>query len=321
MQARNLDSTVGNASLTFSHCSLLISFFPIARQETAASVKHLVNIVTAQLSQYSPIANLRVLDLCTGTGCIPLLFHHEFYKRLQNSNTCLQLRGVDISPKALALAHENLDHVLAEHRKHASKLEEQRTLEDESLRTMTFSRANILAGQLPTTLVQASVKQAPMPDGSLGVDTESPRSSVEVFISNPPYVSPSSYKRTTARSVRDFEPKLALVPPAPTFGANKGDSFYPHLLDIAKKLSAKFVLLEVADLDQARRVAATAIQSLPAGFTLEIWRDEPSIARFEEDMIEGEPVRVVGEGNGRSVFIQYDDGRALSVDQAVQAKA
>lgn len=65
------------------HLSPIISRFfsdlPVRRQGTAASVTRLVNLLSSN-AQSLPSA-LRVLDLCTGTACIPLLFHHEFYSR------------------------------------------------------------------------------------------------------------------------------------------------------------------------------------------------------------------------------------------------
>lgn len=54
------------------------------------------------LASLLPSKPLRVLDLCTGSGCIPLLLAH-----LQPSITAL---GVDISPQAIALARDNIAH-------------------------------------------------------------------------------------------------------------------------------------------------------------------------------------------------------------------
>ncbi|KAK4987911.1 hypothetical protein LTR66_007466 [Elasticomyces elasticus] len=95
-------------------------------------------------------------------------------------------------------------------------------------------------------------------------------------MSNPPYISPLEFDNTTSRSVRNFEPKIALVPPsdAALSGIDQGDVFYPRLLAIAEEVGAKLVLLEVADLTQARRVATMAYkQRVWDG--IEIWRDDP----------------------------------------------
>jgi hypothetical protein len=122
----------------------------------------------------------------------------------------------------------------------------------------------------------------------------------DVLISNPPYISPSAYWKTTTRSVRGFEPKLALVPPstAKQTDTEQGDRFYPRLLNIARDIEAKVVLLEVADLDQAIRVAQRA-QSLDIFDGIEIWRDQPD--RTEFSTVEND-IPVIGEGNARSVL-------------------
>lgn len=65
----------------------------------------------------------------------------------------------------------------------------------------------------------------------------------DILISNPPYISPRQFLSTTARSVREYEPLQALVPPAnesdKLSDADVGDMFYPRLLDIAERVQAK----------------------------------------------------------------------------------
>jgi len=125
----------------------------------------------------------------------------------------------------------------------------------------------------------------------------------DIIISNPPYISSAAFERDTARSVRKYEPKQALVPPsiADSNDESAGDTFYPRLLAIAQRVDAKMILLEVADLDQAKRVADIAGQS---GFWdgIEIWRDEPAGQPLQEEDIENKRYTVLGRGNGRSVF-------------------
>jgi release factor glutamine methyltransferase len=60
--------------------------------------------VSALIEQYKPLAYepLRILDLCTGTGCIALSLAHAFPQS--------SVVGVDISDHALALAHKNAQH-------------------------------------------------------------------------------------------------------------------------------------------------------------------------------------------------------------------
>jgi hypothetical protein len=135
----------------------------------------------------------------------------------------------------------------------------------------------------------------------------------DVLISNPPYISPSAYWRTTTRSVRGFEPKLALVPPASEGATDteQGDAFYPRLLTIASDIEAKVVLFEVADMEQALRVADLARRRNT--FTgIEIWRDQPDLsiegALPDTEYQGGFPV--IGKGNGRSVLCWRGPGAA-----------
>lgn len=123
----------------------------------------------------------------------------------------------------------------------------------------------------------------------------------DIFISNPPYISPSEYWKTTTRSVRGFEPKLALVPltNAKQSDIEHGDTFYPCLLRHARDIEAKVVLLEVADMDQALRVGRRA-RSLNIFDGIEIWREQPD-AGLEEASVDSE-FQVLGEGNARSVI-------------------
>lgn len=123
----------------------------------------------------------------------------------------------------------------------------------------------------------------------------------DLLISNPPYISPSAYWKTTMRSVRKFEPKLALVPPPRSKfdDTQQGDMFYPRLLKIAEEVEAKIVLLEVADLEQALRVARLA-QKLNTFDGIEIWRDDPDVSASQPTIEDG--FQVYGEGNGRSVL-------------------
>ncbi|GMK55696.1 hypothetical protein CspeluHIS016_0207520 [Cutaneotrichosporon spelunceum] len=64
----------------------------IPRPETAHIIEHLASLL--------PSRPLRVLDLCTGSGCIPLLLAHL--------RPDLIAVGVDISEDAVALSNENI---------------------------------------------------------------------------------------------------------------------------------------------------------------------------------------------------------------------
>jgi hypothetical protein len=131
----------------------------------------------------------------------------------------------------------------------------------------------------------------------------------DILISNPPYISPSGYWKTTTRSVRGYEPKLALVPPFTIRrdDTQQGDMFYPHLLEVARDVEAKIVLLEVADLEQAHRVARRA-RSLEIFDGIEIWKDDPSAS--SDASTEEDEFSLVGKGNARSVLCWRGAGSA-----------
>lgn len=221
---------------------------------------------------------LRVLDLCTGTGCIPLLFHHEFAAK--RKDIALRILGLDISKKSMALARHNLRH-------NKDGIEVRHGM-------MKFARADVLAdpfGDLTTG--------APLPVKNL-LNYRRWTNFWDVLISNPPYISPLAYWKTTTRSVRTFEPRLALVPPNKSNfdDTQQGDMFYPRLLKLAEECEAKIVLLEVANLEQAVRVSQLA-KKADIFDGIEIWRDEPDHLPGQHTIEEG--FDVLGSGNARSV--------------------
>lgn len=90
--------------------------------------------------------------------------------------------------------------------------------------------------------------------------------------------------------------------------ARQADGFYPAILDIADRVNAKVLWMEVADLAQALRVIEVAARRMSGTNwdRVEIWRDEPDITasdecRSESKEIDGRTVPVVGRGNGRAV--------------------
>lgn len=240
-------------------------------------------------------------DLCSryaGTGCIPLLFHHEYYS--QNDHH-LELIGVDMSSDALSLARENLVHQIARQGKQQSSSKARM----KSLQSIGYVQADILkhdvdaledkdsSGPLPLTQALARVNGGATP-------------CFDILISNPPYISPRQFMSTTTRSVREYEPTMALVPMArksdQLSDVDVGDLFYPRLLDVADRIQAKVLLFEVGDKEQAVRVA---IKTLERGSweKVEIWRDEPAAASSGETLtMNGHDVLLRGDGQARSIF-------------------
>lgn len=250
-----------------------------------------------------PLPNsLRVLDLCTGSGCIPLLFARVFPFEKAGVQS-LRLHGVDISPTAIELARVNQRNVNDQYENLPCLHDFTRKPVDHSMDTVyqriALSRTKFLQADIfskpddnkngrPNDLWTALI-------GS-GIGTE-----WDVLISNPPYISPKHFYTTTTRSVRNFEPKLALVPPPLTphlTDEQQGDLFYPRLLHLAELFKSKILLMEVADLDQAERIAALATMAgIWSG--VEIWCDDPGLPQQKSKLCD---VPVLGQGNGRSVF-------------------
>ncbi|KAK5694436.1 hypothetical protein LTR17_024812 [Elasticomyces elasticus] len=209
-------------------------------------------------------------------------------RQRKGGSTMLDVVGLDISKTALQLAVENL----------ATQVRlQQATCTDngtrrESLEHLKFLQADVMKKEDASSVVKALKQHTGLP--------LAPK--CDVLISNPPYISAKAFNTTTARSVKQFEPKLALVPRLSdsTGFRHDGDVFYPRIVALADELQAKVMLLEVADIEQASRVAAIVSKSHWDG--IEIWRDEPATSTLTTTTIGSSTVNVRGDGHGRSVF-------------------
>ncbi|KAK8111161.1 S-adenosyl-L-methionine-dependent methyltransferase [Apiospora kogelbergensis] len=233
-------------------------------------------------------SRLRIVDLCTGTGCIPLLLYALLHKRFRD----VRVWGFDIEERAVRLARENLRYNITRGFLPSSLLPTEHTGASEGgngdgSEVIRFEKADIFADDWSESITQQE-------GGSDGID---------VLVSNPPYISTKGFHRDTGRSVRNFEPRLALVP-RPRDDERSApcapeDVFYQRLCEVAETLRPKIMLFEVGDLEQALRVAQMA--SLTAGERLrdiEIWRDYPDVT-----YIEGTKVSIKGSGHGRSILV------------------
>jgi methylase of polypeptide subunit release factors len=261
-----------------------------------------------------------VLDLCTGSGCIPLLAHYEFSKHDREVKD-LEVVGVDISPTAIALANKNLQRLIEEGT--LPPKPNLRFLQADILTTKDDEGNGVMA--LDTALqhcTSTSAFTSASTSTSTATSAATGKNNWDILISNPPYISPSAFAHTTTRSVKRYEPRLALVPPSPSspsssssplLDAEHGDLFYPRLLSLASSLSSKIILFEVADLEQAKRVASMAEkQGIWEG--IEIWRDDPCGDGHQEGDMETETetesgIKVLGAGNGRTVVAYRGEGK------------
>ncbi|EEH50129.1 uncharacterized protein PADG_06208 [Paracoccidioides brasiliensis Pb18] len=302
----------------------------IPRPETESYTTRTANLLLSKFkfkseSQEHPPA-LRILDLCTGTGCIPLLLH----SLLAPAFPQLQICGVDISARALELARENLEHNVklgvlnerarkevsfiwgdvlsdlgadgssrASHGIRGREVEMEGMLLDFAAAAPSHRKRDISSAQpFDNGSGAASKQQRPAPRLDAATDTDTETKTVTILLSNPPYISPSQFRNgTTSRSVRMYEPKLALVPP-PTrvnadvtrcvsvgdssslninattsattsrqeeiqnavIAARQEDAFYPRILALgcAEWVDADLVVLECGDKGQAGRVGEMA---------------------------------------------------------------
>lgn len=115
---------------------------------------------------------MRVLDMCTGSGCILVSLLHY-------SNDC-QGVGVDISEEALAVARENAENILA--RKEAYFTGQADGSENDCETSVHFLQSNLF---------------------------EKVTGQYDFIVSNPPYIQ-SAVIDTLMPEVRDHEPRLAL---------------------------------------------------------------------------------------------------------------
>lgn len=179
--------------------------------------------------------SLKILDICSGSGCISILLHSILSEKFNVKTT-----GWDISDKAIQLSTLN------------------RTRSQSKDASLNFIARDIFE---------------PLPaDESLQYD---------IVVSNPPYISTSSFNRQgggpTSRSVRNWEPRKALVPPISleTVDCYPEDRFYLRILRLNRDaLQSKLLLLEVSDSAQAHRVLGLAKSlSRKGDFVFEFWCD------------------------------------------------
>lgn len=135
----------------------------------------------------------------------------------------------------------------------------------------------------------------------------------DIIISNPPYISQRKFLTQTTRSVRNFEPKLALVPPwakspPPGFPPQE-DMFYHRLVDMHQKHQSKVTLMEVGDAEQAVRVVnhILNIKSVARWNHVELWRDfpgqEPDRRKLRMLHVGEKLVPIKGQGKIRAVVM------------------
>ncbi|EPE29971.1 S-adenosyl-L-methionine-dependent methyltransferase [Glarea lozoyensis ATCC 20868] len=266
----------------------------IPRPETEACTIHLAGLLVQERlrpltegtnqrpRQSDAQSSLKIVDLCTGTGCIPLLLHSQLTPTFKS----IRCMGWDISKDAVSLARANLTR---------NELLKNITAPDsQSSPSITFERVDIFSDFTDQQLRDLKC---------------------DVLVSNPPYISHQSFKYETTRSVRNWEPKLALVPSIPQKGGClPQDVFYDRLLHLHLKVcGSRILLMEVGDDEQAIRVAQLAIGRLREDLDasrvvqIELWRDSPDSLPLDNELqeydLDGYNINVRGSGTLRAVVL------------------
>jgi HemK-like putative methylase len=174
---------------------------------------------------------LKILDLCSGSGCISLLLYSLLSEKIPN----IKIRGYDISEKALKLSKENLRNAERDHFHKPCPVE--------------FRHQDIFG-----------------PDDALQMAPQS--KSVDIIISNPPYIDPYHFNTTTSRSVRTFEPRLALVP-----RDMAATAVYRRLIRIHEHLGSRVLVMETSGRQQCLDIASMAREMCGKTHAVRLWKD------------------------------------------------
>ncbi|KAK5100034.1 hypothetical protein LTR70_007996 [Exophiala xenobiotica] len=237
-----------------------------ALSDEIASLQNAISLLKGEIQIHNkPLA---VADFCTGTGCIALLLHSILRSPTASPLVPnLRIRAFDISQKALTLAEQNLGHNI--------KLG---TLHNSARSTISFEQLDVLALSRHS---QSRIRECLSPSNEEAL--------FDVIISNPPYISPSHHRHgPTTKSVRMYEPVLALVPPPDLVyqTVDQADQFYPAIIRIAAAARCKVLVMEVGDTAQAFRVVQMCQRdanpdiyglSVDPNWLVEVWRDDGSM--------------------------------------------
>lgn len=189
------------------------------------------NLLADQLVEKFMHHPLAIVDACSGSGCIPLLLNH----RLKDRGIIADIRAFDISEKAYELIRANL-----------ALYQE---VFGQDISNFTISKANLLNSEEMAHLAECK------PD---------------LIVSNPPYIPIRDYNlpvllNGVERSVREYEPKLALV------GENE---FYSALIEnLVLPLGAEGFVFELGYMEQVDCVKQLLEEKEPKKWETGTYRD------------------------------------------------
>ncbi|QGA21902.1 hypothetical protein EYB26_009616 [Talaromyces marneffei] len=218
----------------------------IPRAETESYTSHARDIIMKGPYAKDFRKSLRILDLCSGSGCISLLLHSLLASDIKD----LTIVGIDVDPQAIKLSQKNKLHNIRRGLLSSRAENEVYFIKFDILHSIQSGNSSLM-GTLQSHFHASSTNNT-----------------WDVLISNPPYISPSNLiNGTTTRSVRRYEPIKALVPPVvdSSIWQDSGfeyvareDIFYAVLLSLVDQLCVKVTVLECGDLEQAQRVVTMA---------------------------------------------------------------
>lgn len=224
----------------------------IPRWETEEWASRLATLISSNLTTSSPIKQSRpkiILDLCTGTGCIPLVLSTA----VRNST----ILGLDISNSALDLFVKNIAHnasIVKNPDLNNTIIPLHGNVLNCAYTTNKFP-VSLFSKDLPSSNSSSSKSHITSKNNSSisrsNLHTENTAlyesiektnslnvASVDLITSNPPYISKELIQNPlhTDKSVRLFEPRLAL---------EGNTEFYAAIFHHAMALNAKAVVCEV----------------------------------------------------------------------------
>ncbi|KAG9246337.1 HemK family methyltransferase [Calycina marina] len=215
----------------------------IPRLETEAYSQHLAEQALESKSWNGLKRKLRVLDLCSGSGCISLLLLHLLRRRMGG----VDVVGWDISKQALALSNENVRHSLGPEDRGHVRYEDRDVLASTEKDMHNAEAFDIIICNPPYIHTE---------DSSVSRSVRKWEPGLALF---PASQATGPYQSSEALSV------VCAVE----------DIFYERVLKLATAHDVeKIVLMEVGSKEQAIRVVQLAAMFLPQA-TLEIWRDAP----------------------------------------------
>lgn len=271
----------------------------IPRPETEAYTEEAAQILSRLVANVAKVSEtkgsrhkrIRILDLCSGTGCIGLLLHSilkpspgatSLHRGSLNQDLEIEILGLDMSERAINLARANLKSNVEKGHLHL-----------DALTDIHFAVCDIRdVDGIPDRLnIETVVEEDGTTHASFkpkSKDEETINTSWDLVISNPPYISKKEFigSGVVEKSVRRYEPRLALIPPddeQETEHPSQPDLFYRLLVSIASKLDTSLLIMEVGDTEQANRVLWLTSKKLSSDGTqplIETWRDDGSVRRY-----------------------------------------